>query len=145
VDVIKEVVEKENIDCDFVVTRAVDVQFKDSFRDKLKAGYDRLIESGVTATKGVSYTSDDKAEAVSSESGLCSHFSDSSKDLWCEKSQRLLYLYYWDYLALQVRLTSPDESHLARSESPNTHFCPPGLIKSRLRRLLDFDHRSRCH
>ena len=66
VDAIKELVEQENIDCDFVVTRAVDVQFKESIRDKLKTGYDRLVESGVSATKGVSFSVDGKAEAVSS-------------------------------------------------------------------------------
>ena len=39
---------------------------KEPIRDKLKAGYDRLIESGVTATKGVSFSTGEKAEAVSS-------------------------------------------------------------------------------
>lgn len=67
VDAIKELVEKENIDCDFIVTRAVDVQFTESTRDKLKAGYDRLVESGVATAKGVFFTSGEKAEAVSSQ------------------------------------------------------------------------------
>lgn len=65
VDVIKELVEKENIDCDLVITRAADVQFNTASRDKLKAGYDRLVKSGVAAVKDVSFTADEKAEAVS--------------------------------------------------------------------------------
>jgi hypothetical protein len=47
------------------VTRAVDVQLKEAIRDKLKAGYDRLAESGVAATKDVFFSADEKAEAVS--------------------------------------------------------------------------------
>ena len=65
VEAIKALVEKENIDCDLVITRAMDIQFKTTIRDKLKAGYDRLVKSGVAAVKDVSFTADEKAEAVS--------------------------------------------------------------------------------
>lgn len=65
VDAIKVVVEKENIDCDLVVTRTFDVQFESSTRDQLKAGYDRLVRSDVAATRGVQYVAGEKAEAVS--------------------------------------------------------------------------------
>lgn len=64
VQAIKEVIEKENIDCDFVVTTAMDVQLSEPIRDKLKAGYEHLIDSGVSATKNVFYTSGEQAEAV---------------------------------------------------------------------------------
>jgi glycine/D-amino acid oxidase-like deaminating enzyme len=66
VEAIKELVEKEKIDCDLVVTRAADVQFEEPIRDKLKVGYDRLAESGIAAVKGVSFSSGEKAEAMSS-------------------------------------------------------------------------------
>lgn len=65
VDAIKVVVEKENIDCDLVVTRTFDVQFDSSTRGQLKAGYDRLIGSDVAAARGVQYVAGKKAEAVS--------------------------------------------------------------------------------
>lgn len=146
VDVIKELVERENIDCDYVVTRAVDVQFKESIRDKLKAGYDQLIDSGVATTKGVFFTAGEKAEAVSSQVyDSNSRFSKSLIAFRRERSQRLLHLHCWPYLALQIRLTSLDESHLARSQSPNTHSSHPCLVKSRPPRILDNHHCSRYH
>lgn len=65
VDVIKEVVEREGIDCDFVMTRTFDVQFQESTRAQLKAGYDRLVDNGVDTSRGVHCVADEKAEAVS--------------------------------------------------------------------------------
>ena len=64
VDAIRDLVEKEKIDCDFVITRAIDVQLKEPIQDKLKAGYDRLIKSGVAATTKVFFAPEDTAEAV---------------------------------------------------------------------------------
>lgn len=61
---LKELIEKQNIDCDFVVTRAMDVQFSESHCRKLKAGYDNLLKSNVDATRGTFYSPEETAEGV---------------------------------------------------------------------------------
>lgn len=61
---IKDLVEKEGIDCDFVVTRAVDVQLNESVRDELKAGYDRLVSLGISSAKNTFYSPKETAEAA---------------------------------------------------------------------------------
>lgn len=60
----KDLVEKEQIDCDFVITRAMDVQLENLNRDKLKAAYDRLIKNGVPCANDVFQSPEETAEAV---------------------------------------------------------------------------------
>lgn len=65
VDALKELIEQEGIDCDFVVTRALDVQFSDEHCQRLKAGYDKLLDAGVAAAKNTFYVPQKAAEGVS--------------------------------------------------------------------------------
>jgi hypothetical protein len=64
VGAIKDLVEKEQIDCDFVVTRAMDVQMAEPVRDQLKAGYDRLIAAEISTAKNTFYSPKETAEAA---------------------------------------------------------------------------------
>lgn len=68
VQAIKEFVERENIDCDYTVTKAVDVQLSLDHFKKLKAGCERLIASGCTPTKQARCVGPEEAEAVSLDS-----------------------------------------------------------------------------
>jgi hypothetical protein len=124
VNAIKDLVEKEKIDCDFVVTRAADVQLREPIRDKLKAGYDRLVKSGVAATKDVFFTSGDTAEAV------CLYYfghldqiilTDTNQGVRSQRCEGMLHIHCWSYLALQTRPSPPQQCHFSRSKPPNTH------------------------
>jgi hypothetical protein len=61
----KELVEKENIDCDFHITRAVDVQLDDDYCQKVKQSYDNLVKARISVLADVEYIPEPKAERVS--------------------------------------------------------------------------------
>lgn len=61
---LKEFIERENIDCDYSVTKAIDVQLSRSHSATLKEGYEALIEKGCEATKKAKYIPGNEAEKV---------------------------------------------------------------------------------
>ena len=63
---IGDLVKRENIDCDFVVTRATDVCLYDKARNELKVKLDKLNEAGLAVGDDVFYSSEKTAEGVSS-------------------------------------------------------------------------------
>lgn len=65
VDAVTNFIRDENIDCDFVLTRAMDVQLSTELQDKAKAGYDYLLSQGVEATKQTYCPPEKYAERVS--------------------------------------------------------------------------------
>jgi hypothetical protein len=65
VQAMKELVDRNKIDCDYVVTKAADVQLNPRLSEKLKRGYDQLIASGCSPTMHAKYVEQDNAEAVS--------------------------------------------------------------------------------
>ena len=62
---IGDLVKKENIDCDYVLTRATDVFLYDSGRDELKTKVDKLTELGISGVDDIFYSSEKTAEGVS--------------------------------------------------------------------------------
>ena len=62
---IGDLVKRENIDCDFVVTRATDVCLYDKANQDLKAKLDRLNKEGLSIVDDVFYSSEKTAEGVS--------------------------------------------------------------------------------
>ncbi|KAL2836925.1 FAD dependent oxidoreductase-domain-containing protein [Aspergillus pseudoustus] len=82
VDTIRDLVEKEGIECDLGVTDAVDVQFSESHARKLKDGYDRLVAAGCGPTRRTRYTGPEEAEAFSGVKGAVACFSYAAGHLW---------------------------------------------------------------
>lgn len=75
VQALKDLVEKEQIDCDFTLGRSMDVFLNEAQAVKAKVAYDALKKSGLVSLKDVQYTSAKDAEIVSNPiSGIC---------LWC--------------------------------------------------------------
>lgn len=62
---IKEFVQKEKIDCDYTVTKAVDVQLSREHFEKLQGCHERLHARGYTPAKQVHCVGPDEAQAVS--------------------------------------------------------------------------------
>ncbi|KAL4805161.1 FAD dependent oxidoreductase [Aspergillus unguis] len=79
---IEEVVRKEGISCDLVVSQAHDVQLDQTHTDKLRDGYEKLINEGSVHTKVARYTVDDEAEMVSGVKGAKGCFSYKAGRLW---------------------------------------------------------------
>lgn len=64
VHAVKELVETENIDCDFVLTRACDATLDEQLAKEIEAAYAELVKSGVADLKDVQFTPRKDAERV---------------------------------------------------------------------------------
>jgi hypothetical protein len=64
VDAIKDLVQREKIDCDFEETKVTDVCLYNGGRDKIKADIAKLVEADISTAKGIKYSSDSEAEKV---------------------------------------------------------------------------------
>lgn len=65
VEAVTEYVKQSGADCDFFITRALDVQLNQQDNARLKAGYDGLSKAGLKATESVFYVDGKDAELVS--------------------------------------------------------------------------------
>ncbi|POS69571.1 FAD dependent oxidoreductase [Diaporthe helianthi] len=79
---VKTVIEEEQIDCDFVLTRAVDVLMTDAINDRMKAGFDLLRKGGLSVMNDVSYQGGPGAEQLSGVKGAKGCVSYSAGHLW---------------------------------------------------------------
>ncbi|KAJ4388207.1 hypothetical protein N0V93_008814 [Gnomoniopsis smithogilvyi] len=80
---VKTVIEEEQIDCDFVLTRAVDALMTDSIHERMKAGADLLRKAGVEVMKDVFYEGDSaKAQQLSDVKGAKAVMSYSAGHVW---------------------------------------------------------------
>lgn len=61
---VKELVEKENIDCDFTLTRACDATLHEGLAKETEEAFAELAKSGVANLKDVHYTPRKYAERV---------------------------------------------------------------------------------
>ncbi|KAH9213629.1 FAD dependent oxidoreductase [Leptodontidium sp. 2 PMI_412] len=133
VDVIKEVVEREGIDCDFVMTRTFDVQFQESTRAQLKAGYDRLVDNGVDTSRGVHCVADEKAEALSGVKGAKGCFSHTAGHMWPYRFVlHLLRKAISQGVGLQTHTPAQDISSSKDAEGYWTIGTSRGFIKSKV-------------
>lgn len=64
VHAVKELVETENIDCDFVLTRACDATLDEKLAREIEDAYTELVKSGVADLKDVHFTPRKDAERV---------------------------------------------------------------------------------
>lgn len=65
VHAINDFVDKEKIDCNYTVTKAIDVQLNADHFQKLKTGYEGLITNGCDPTKQALFVNAEEAESVS--------------------------------------------------------------------------------
>ncbi|KAF9776843.1 hypothetical protein IL306_004906 [Fusarium sp. DS 682] len=82
VEAVKNYVLDNNADCDLMITQAVDVQLSEEHNTALKAGYDKLVNAGVSATKKAFYIDGKYAETVSGIKGAKGAFKYTTGHLW---------------------------------------------------------------
>ena len=82
IQAIKKLVEKEDIDCDFTLTRTFDVFLDEDFARKSKAAYDVRVKKGVTSIQDAHFTPARHAERVSGVKGAKGCFSFTAAHLW---------------------------------------------------------------
>jgi hypothetical protein len=79
---IKHLVEKEKIDCDFILTRAVDVCLDQAHADKTKAEFEALLATREPSLQDVHYAGGKAAEMISGVKGAKSAFSFTAGSIW---------------------------------------------------------------
>ncbi|RGP60777.1 hypothetical protein FSPOR_10458 [Fusarium sporotrichioides] len=81
-EAVKDYIIDNNVDCDFMMTQAVDVQLSEEHNSALKKGYDNLISAGLSATKKAFYIDGKYAEMVSGIKGAKGAFKYTTGHLW---------------------------------------------------------------
>ncbi|CAG8947530.1 unnamed protein product [Penicillium salamii] len=79
---LKQFIDNANIQCDYVVTKAVDVQLSQEHSEKLKDGYDRLIQGGCEPTANATYIDTPNAEKFSGVKGAKGCFTYEAGHIW---------------------------------------------------------------
>lgn len=64
VHAVKDFVDKKKLDCDYTVTKAIDVQLSSDHFQKLKSGYERLVSNGSEPTTQAHFVNAEDAESV---------------------------------------------------------------------------------
>ncbi|KAL5341633.1 FAD dependent oxidoreductase [Aspergillus crustosus] len=82
VHAVKELVEKENIDCDFVLTRACDATLDPKLAQDTNEAFTELRKSGVADLKDVFYARGKEAEQLSGVKGALSCFTFTAGHVW---------------------------------------------------------------
>lgn len=63
-EAVADFIRDEKVNCDFVITRAIDVQLSAEHQDRIQAGYRSLLAQGVKATKNTYCAPPEFAERV---------------------------------------------------------------------------------
>ncbi|KAJ5172866.1 hypothetical protein N7492_005459 [Penicillium capsulatum] len=85
VQAIKDLVEQENIDCDYIVTKAMDVQLNEGHFQKLKDGHERLVAGGCSPSTRVQTITPGEAETVSRVKDAVGCFVYEAGHIWAYK------------------------------------------------------------
>ncbi|KAI5458905.1 FAD dependent oxidoreductase-domain-containing protein [Mariannaea sp. PMI_226] len=82
---IKDLVESEDLDCDFHLTRSIDVYLDSEHAKQTEAAYRDLVKSSTVNMRDVAFTSAKDAERVSGMKGAACCFSFTAAHLWPSK------------------------------------------------------------
>ncbi|VTT57934.1 unnamed protein product [Fusarium fujikuroi] len=82
VKAVTEYIQQNKVDCDFVLTRAVDVQLSTVHQCRIKEGYDKLIAAGLEPTKNTFSVEGKDAEMMSGVKGAKGCFTYTAGHLW---------------------------------------------------------------
>ncbi|CAA9959597.1 hypothetical protein PTMSG1_03014 [Pyrenophora teres f. maculata] len=79
---IRELVERDRIDCDFEETRVTDVCLYKAGRDKMKADIDSIVAADISTARGIKFSIDAEAEERSGVRGALSCHTYHAARLW---------------------------------------------------------------
>lgn len=128
---VKKVVEEENIDCDFVLTRCVDVFLTDDGCAPVKAGVDFLKSNNVSAMDDVYFASGSRAEQLSGVKNAKGCFTYTTAHLYPYKFvMHLLAQAVEAGINLQTQTPVTSVSEVAGSDGLLTVSTPRGDIKT---------------
>jgi glycine/D-amino acid oxidase-like deaminating enzyme len=79
---LKEIVQKEKLDCDFVLTRSCEAYISQPESDEATANYEKLIEDGLDYVQDVYYAGPKYAERLTGIKGAKAGFTVTGAQLW---------------------------------------------------------------
>ncbi|KAF2733334.1 DAO-domain-containing protein [Polyplosphaeria fusca] len=128
---VKELVESERLDCDFHLTRAVDVYLDATQAEETAAAYQKLKDAGVVDLSDTAYMPASDAERLSGVKGAHCAFSFTAAHLWPAKMVQQLLIKVLP-LGLNVQANTPVEfvSPSLDSAKKWTIQTPRGVIKT---------------
>lgn len=130
VQAFKKLVDEENIDCDFTLTRSYDVWCNEVAAKAAQANYERMKARNLSHMDDVVFYSGKNVEGVCCTTlvfSLCAIQQNKVKklieiDLWCQGRTSLLISYSWYSLALQIRPSLHRQARLHPAhQSPNPY------------------------
>lgn len=145
-----DVVKKEGIDCDFVLTRSIDVYLEEAGRDATKKKLHSLVEAGVNVDD-VFYCEGETAEGVSVASSLKPLTFKKCVDadmiivLRLQRRKRYLLKHSRPPLALQFHHPPTLQSDIPRRQSPNPYSGRSSLKPARRVWKMDRPNSTRLH
>ncbi|KAG0648210.1 hypothetical protein D0Z07_5294 [Hyphodiscus hymeniophilus] len=130
----KEVVEKEKLDCDFVLTRVCETYLAQSEADEMTASYEELLKEGLDYIHDVQYLGPKYVERLSGIKGAKAATTVTAAQLWPYKFVTSLLAHLLETTSINVqthtRVTSvsqcPDGSSLIRT--PRGSICAKKVV-----------------
>ncbi|KAF5671680.1 oxidoreductase [Fusarium heterosporum] len=131
-EVVKDYVQDNNVDCDLILTQAVDVQLSEEHNRALKTGYDKLIDAGVAATKKAFYLDGKYAEKISGVKGAKGAYKYTTGHLWPYKLVHHLFSKALEHENLNLQTNTP-VTEISSSPGADGHWnitTARGIIKA---------------
>lgn len=134
---VKDLIERECLDCDFHLTRAVDVYLDPKHARETEQAYRELVKAGVVNLRDVAFTSNKDAQRVSCRALIRTLKTyiladqPSLTDLWGERSPMLLLVYCRTPVAIENGPPTSDEAPTQWPETLRQYACLVRLIQSR--------------
>lgn len=128
---VKALVEREGLDCDFHLTRAVDVYLDPAHARDTEAAYRELVRGGVVDMRDVAFTPRRDAERVSGVKGAQCCFSFTAAHLYPLKMAQQLLRKMIDKHGLNVQAHTPVESVVSRDDGRWSIQTARGTITAR--------------
>lgn len=131
---IKKIVDEEKIDCDFTLTRSIDVWCNEDAAKKAEAVYQRMVSENFEYMDDVAFYTGDKVEGVS---GPCAsrgrRHTYFHLDLRCQGRCCMRKLHCRYHVALQIPDAPYKKAPCCRRQPPDTYTCHICDCRSRRR------------
>ena len=92
---VKDLVESENLDCDFQLTRSLDVYLDEKHAKETEAAYRKLVEAGVADLHDTAFIGEKDAQRVSLyHNNLCEKVTNRfDQGFWCQRRPMCIQLH----------------------------------------------------
>jgi glycine/D-amino acid oxidase-like deaminating enzyme len=127
----KEVVQKEKLDCDLVLTRVCETYISQSQADEMAAMYQELLDDGLDYIQDVNYIGSKYAERLSGIKGAKAAFTTTAAQLWPYKFVSGLLARLFERTSINVQTHTPVTSISDCEDGSSLVTTPRGSIRAK--------------